>query len=124
MLVIAAGVFMFYQPPLRLVNDSNGIHVDVQTLGEYPTDVARVRLLDRSTGAVIWEIRSDGAQLSTFDLHIGENPLMPSNIAWGSFKVVVPGRATSFRIERGHAYTLEVWGTSLPITKNRTTFSV
>ena len=121
--VVAVAVLIFYRPPLRLASDAQGIHVDVQTLGEYPTDVARVRLIDRSTGEVVWEVRSDAAQLSTFDLRVGDNPITPSNVAWGSFEVVVPKHTKSFRIERGRSYTLEIWGTSLPITRTRTEFT-
>jgi len=93
---------LHYRPPLRISKGVQGVHVDVQTLGEYPTDVAKVRLIDGSNGAVVWEVRSDAAQLSTFDLNVGENSVGPSHVAWGTFEVVVPKRAGTFTIQRGH----------------------
>ena len=121
--ILTIVVLLHEQPPLRISSDNRGVHVDVQTLGEYPTDVAKVRLIDNANGAVVWEVRSDSAQLSTFDLNTGENSVALSHVAWGNFEVVVPNRAKTFTIERRHLYTLEVWGTSLSITRRRAKFS-
>jgi hypothetical protein len=123
-IAIAAIALVYYRPPLRVATDVASVHVDVQTLGEYPTDVTKVRLMDARTDAVVWEVRSHGrAQLSTFDLNAGENRVGISHVAWGSFEVVQPRRAT-FEIKREQPYVLEVWGTNLPITRSRARFTL
>lgn len=124
MVIVALGVLLYHRPPLRVTVAADVVHVDVQTLGEYPTNVARVRLIDTTTGSVVWEVQSHGtAQLSTFELTVGENNVAISHVAWGKFDVVTPERST-FTVERKHPYALEVWGTRLAMTKSRAEFAL
>jgi hypothetical protein len=122
--LLAAGLGVaYYKPPLRIGPASGGVRIDVQTLGEYPTDVERVRLRDAATGRLLWDLRAraKGAQLSTFELHAGSNPAaLPAR--WGGFDVVVPQGDATVRLESGRPYALEVWGTRLRITANRKQF--
>ena len=53
---LIATPWIFGRPPLTLSTDAAGvITVDVQTLGEYQTTVARIRVVEEKTGAVVWE---------------------------------------------------------------------
>jgi hypothetical protein len=125
-LVATVGVVACYTPPLRMTVSHRVARVDVQTLGEYPTDVERLRLIDASTGAVVWELRSRGAraQLATFELRAGTNSAMVQPVQWGKFDVVIPSDTKTFEIQTGKRYTLEVWGTGLSLTRRRTTFTL
>ena len=80
------------RPPLRVRTTASTATVDVRTLGEYPTSVARVRLLDTTDGRVIWEVRASDAdaQIRTISLRIGANSAMPIEVSRGSYRVVVP----------------------------------
>lgn len=112
------------RPPLRITKNGGAVHIDVQTLGEYPTTVAKVRLLDATNDAVIWEVRArGGAQLSTFELKAGANPRAISHVAWGNMEAVTPQQPT-FTIDPSRPYILEVWGTGLVVTRSRARFSV
>jgi hypothetical protein len=114
----------YSRPPLRLTKSGKKVHVDVQKLGEYPTHVARVRLVDDVNDALVWEVRTHGAaQLSIFDLLAGENPRTISHMAWGEVVVVAPQQST-FTIGPSHRYVIEVWGTNLSITRTRARFSI
>src|SRR5438552_636068 len=98
--------------PLVKVRPEPGAMVfDLQTWGEYPADVARIRLSDRQTGEVVWSATGvDGAQLGVVRLVQGENPIQPSDIRHGSFRVEVPANVASFRVASNHQYLLEIWG--------------
>ena len=125
--VLAAAIGVaYYRPPLRVSHTPEGVRVDVQTLGEYPTSVERVRLRDVASGQVLWDLRAQGkgAQLSTFELCAGSNPAKLQDARWGQFDVAVPKRDAAFRLERGRRYELEVWGTRVWLTAHRAQFRV
>jgi len=110
-------------PPLRLVRTGTEITVDVQTLGEYPTTVNRVRLSDVDHSTVVWEVvpLHGTAQLHDFTLKMGENA------AWldadhGSYRVVAPQGPQRFVHSGGTRYRIEVWGGSTVISKRSATF--
>jgi len=120
--LIATTAVIYFRPPLQVVVSDVAIHVEVQTLGEYPTRVTKVRIIDIGEQSVVWEIQSRGlAQLSTFDLKSGENSVAISHVAWGSFDVLAP-RSATFEIKRKRPYILEVWGTSLSFTRSSARF--
>jgi hypothetical protein len=97
-------------PPLRLSSESSKIIVDLQKLGEYGSNVARLRITDVQENRVIWEIvGNDQPQLGQLHLYIGENSSTPNDIRHGNYQVVVPGHEKSFRLERGKEYRVEAW---------------
>lgn len=126
LLMLSMVIFAWKTPPLRMRVAAGAVYVDVQSLGEYPTDVERLRLVDVSTGTVVWELRARGAaaQLSTFELHAGANPAVLQYVRWGKVDVVTPKNAATFEIKTDQSYTLEVWGTRLPMTRRRRTFTI
>ena len=122
--VVAIVTVGSYRPPIRITNNGDAVRIDVQTLGEYPTDVARVRLIEATSDAVIWEVRArGGAQLSTFELKAGENPRSISHVAWGDIEVVIP-QQPEFTLHRSRPYLIEMWGTGLAVTRTRARFSI
>jgi hypothetical protein len=81
----------------------------VSTLGEYVTTVDRIRIqsVDKAT---VWELKAKvpNAQIIGFLLHAGSNPTVPTDIA-DLYRAVSP-EATTFVLEKGRTYILEVWG--------------
>ncbi len=97
---------------LRAEHLGNSVVIHVETLGEYPTSVGRIRLTEVSSSKTIWEIqRSAGTpQLWKFELRSGENPVIPTVVTGGgSFSVVAPIEAESFSLSIDSRYRLTVW---------------
>jgi hypothetical protein len=90
------GVFACSRPPLHVLQDGPLVIIDMQSLGEYPSDVAGIHLMDASRRDVVWELRGrGGAQLGRVSLTIGENPVLPADIRHGTYEVPTPaGRQT------------------------------
>jgi len=108
------------KPPLEVQRAGDLFIVDVQTLGEYKTSVARVRL--RAGDEVVWEIRATGRapQIWAFGLRVGENRGVPAcgggprascdgPELLDGYQQMGPSTAL-FVLERGRRYLLEVWG--------------
>ena len=112
MTVLGASCFLG-RPPLTVRLTGSTATVDVRTLGEYPTNVARVRLLDTTDGKVIWEVkaRDANAQIWRITLGVGANPAMPVEVSHGSYRLVVPTTDNGFSMASGREYEVEVWGT-------------
>ena len=110
-------------PPLRLVRTGNEITVDVQTLGEYPTTVNRIRLSDMNQSAILWEVVTlqGDAQLHEFTLKMGENPALldPDH---GTYRVVTPQGVERFILQRGTKYRIELCGGKSILTRRCVTF--
>ncbi|MGE3780303.1 MAG: hypothetical protein AB7F89_24150 [Pirellulaceae bacterium] len=105
MLMIACG-----QPPVHIRQDGATVVIDMQLLGEYPSDVAGFRLIDASSRNVVWEVKGhDGPQLGRITLTIGENPALPADIRHGTYEVIEPAEKQTFAMAPGTAYIVEVW---------------
>lgn len=111
------------RPPLRVHVSGRTVLVDVQTLGEYPTSVARLRLLDDQSRTVVWAIDSNGSapRLARFSLQVGDNPVQPPDVMSGTYKVVAPA-ASTFVLQAGRSYRIEVWGTGSVLSRRTATF--
>jgi hypothetical protein len=116
--LVILGVACTGKPPLRIAKIPNGIGVDVQTLGEYPTTISRIRLSDAQSGQAIWEVHAardsqpGGPQLSRFSLSAGPNPARIEAVMAGSYDVVVPPHSDRFVLQRHVRYKLTLWGSS------------
>jgi hypothetical protein len=111
-------------PPLRLVRSGNEIVVDVQTLGEYPTTVSRIRLSDVSQSKIVWEVEVERGtpQIHEFSLRPDDNsPALESQ--YGDYRVVAPKGDSRFVLRKGVRYRIEVWGGKTDFTKRSATFS-
>lgn len=99
------------RPPLRVSSEAGAVVIDMQTLGEYPSDVGRVRLTDPSTNQVIWEVEGrDEPQLGRVRLQAGQNAAAIQDVRHGSYSVVIPSEGATFMLKPGVQYRLEVWG--------------
>jgi len=96
-------------PPLRIVPDAGGVILDVQTLGEYPTSISRIRIGDNS-GTVIWDVRArDGApQIWTVKLRCGSNNSVMVG-EYHEYEVFAP-KSPTFVLHTKETYIVEVWG--------------
>ena len=57
-------------PPLRVSSNGDVATIDVQSLGEYPSDVSSVILTNEQNGTLVWHLVSDGTdrfQMHTLD---------------------------------------------------------
>jgi hypothetical protein len=113
-LVIAIGVLMAMvacsRPPLHVRQDGPTVIIDMQSLGEYPSDVAGIRLVDAVSKEVVWELKGrDGPQLGRVNLTIGENPTLPADIRHGTYEVLKPAGKQTFTLAAKSAYIVEVW---------------
>lgn len=101
------------KPPLKLVMSEGSVVVDVQTLGEYPTTVNRVRLTEVN-GPTVWEIRAEQGtpQIHKLTFVTGMNSATLAHPDSGQYEVVVPKGASSFILDPNKTYTVELWGAS------------
>lgn len=103
---------------LRLRNSGASVEVDLQSLGEYPSAVQRLRLTESASGLVVWEVQARKAreggsapQLWKLTFMIGMNPSQIENALAGGYEVLAPLGQTGFRVEADREYSLEVWAT-------------
>jgi hypothetical protein len=99
------------KPPVRVLNVGDAVVVDVETLGEYPTTISRVRLTNPQTHSTIWEIKANSGtpQLHAMILREGDNSVSLADPDTGTYTVVSPPNSRIFRLERGVRYELELW---------------
>lgn len=109
-LLCAAAALLGCSPPMDISIEGRSIVIDLQSLGEYPSDVAGLRLIEADSKEVIWELKeSEHAQLGRIELKLGENPLQPIDVRHGSYDVVTPTGATSFTLVPKTRYVAEAW---------------
>lgn len=107
-LVILLGACM--APPLELQRiDGDKVVVRLETLGEYPSPIRRIKLSDTSSGSVIWEIqaRTTIPQIWQVSLRAGVNPTI---LRGYDYQVLHPKRSRSFHLDPGKDYKIRVWG--------------
>jgi hypothetical protein len=103
------------RPNIKVRQENAALMIDVQTLGEYPTTVSHIRLAERSSGNVVFELMPDGKvpQIRGFNLGLGDNPVDLVNADYGAYRVVTPRIGKTFVLMPGHEYELTIWGTGL-----------
>ena len=123
LLFVIVALMRWNAPPLRTANDGSKLSVDVRTLGEYQTTIARIRLSDLTSGVVVWELRSnDTAQIRGFTLSDGENAAQ-IHADYGSYRIIMPSGSSKFLLRKSTRYKLELWGGSTILSKQSTSFS-
>lgn len=114
-MLVAVGLFLLStsgcsRPPMRIVVEEQVITIDLQAFGEYPSDVAGLRVLDTRKNEVVWELKGrDDPQLGRIKLQIGDNPALPTDIRHGTYQVIVPGNEQTFALAPRTKYVVEVW---------------
>ena len=117
-LVVLAFLGVF-GPPLSIEQKGSIRIVHVETLGEYPTTIRRVRIEEARTGKVVFEARirpehqgRSGEQIHNFGLQAGDNPVNAVNPDEDVYAIVEPKGRASFALSPGTEYRLRVWGFS------------
>lgn len=99
------------RPPLVVSTTARSVVIDMQSLGEYPSDVGGLRLIDTTTRQVVWEVKGrNGPQIGRVEWQVGENPVAVQDVRHGVYDVVAPAGADRFTLEAGRRYVIEVWG--------------
>jgi hypothetical protein len=95
---------------MHVVHGANQVTFNVQTLGEYPTTVNRIRLLD-SNLAIIWEVAAQNgdAQIYRLVLKAGDNSAL-LDADHGAYRVIEPKTGNRFVLSNGSRYRIELWG--------------
>jgi hypothetical protein len=118
---IAISLFACSRPPLQVRQEGPSVVIDLQSLGEYPSDVAGVRLIETSRKEVIWEVRGrDRAQVGRIRLTVGENPTLPVDVRHGTYEVIAPAGKQTFTLAPGTRYLVEVWASETKPEAKRT----
>jgi hypothetical protein len=108
-LVLAASIGRFVlRQPLDVATSKGAVTIDVRNLGEYSSNVRRIRLSEAGTSRAIWELEAQGGEtfpLGTIELRAGLNPSVPDGVKGA--RVVTPGTAT-FQLQPG-GYRVDLW---------------
>jgi hypothetical protein len=123
---LGPGYVHFVGPPLDFDAPRNGqviIHIDV--LGKQPPDIARIRVTDIATGAIVWDVKPTTPTSKCWNrcwnltLKAGSNP---ASFAAGDqqFNAFVP-QGPSFSLTRGTPYRFEVWDSKGRVERDRFT---
>jgi hypothetical protein len=106
-LLLATLAYLF-TPSVYAVGTVQGVTVHFETLGEYPSDIDRIEVVEQESGRMVWRVKARGEmfQLDQFQLVPGLNAGEPQP-SWGSVQTEMPAHG-SFKIQRGIAYRASV----------------
>ena len=123
---VMPGYVYFVGPPLDLDASRNGqvvVHIDV--LGKQPPDIARIRVTDIATGAIVWDVKPTTPTSECWNrcwnltLSAGSNPAS-FTAGHQQFNASVP-QNPSFSLTRGTAYLFVVWDSKGRVAHDRFT---
>jgi len=112
LIVLGLSSVAYFATPFAIDVEGVQAKIDVSTLGEYPTSVSRIRLSERDSGKVLWELASGQRvpQIWDFTLRMGLNPVELVDAAQNHmYQVVRPKGASSFELRKHVAYRVELW---------------
>src|SRR5688500_13670220 len=94
--------------PVSVERTTAGVTIHCESLGEYPSSVGVVELIDTASGRMIWRIEPEGDvfQLHNFSLRPGSNAASIP-VSWGVARRVIPAGET-FGLETGRSYRVNV----------------
>jgi hypothetical protein len=107
--------YAFWGPPVDLDAPHDGrIVAHIDYLARVPGDIARIRISDAGSGAVLWDVRPVSGKPACWNrcwnltLQAGENA---ASFRAGpqQFQAQVPHGSASFVLARGTRYRFEVW---------------
>lgn len=97
-----------FTPSVYAAPTAQGVTVHFASLGEYPSDIDRIEVVEQGSGQMVWRAVSRGEifQLDRFQLVPGLNTgtLKPS---YGRVHTEIPAHG-SFMLQRGIAYRASV----------------
>jgi hypothetical protein len=106
--ILLARLTCLFTPSVYAARTAQGVTVHFETLGEYPSDIDRIEVVEQRSGRMVWRASARGGmfQLDRFTLVPGLNiaALKPS---YGRVHTEVPADG-SFTLRRGIAYCASV----------------
>src|SRR4029079_13142900 len=123
---VMPGYVYFVGSPLDLDAPRNGqvvVHIDV--LGKQPPDIARIRVTDLATGAIVWDVKPTTPTSECWNrcwnltLSAGSNPAS-FTAGHQQFNASLTQRS-SVSLTRGTAYLLVVWDSKGRVAHERFT---
>ena len=117
--LLALAFAYFMTPSVFSVRSARGVTVHCEVLHDYPSDVARIEIVDEQSGKIVWRVKARGEmfQLHNFDLVPGLNTgtLRPFR---GDFEQDIPAHGP-FDLKRGIRYRASVCSADwLPVCRN------
>ncbi len=109
-------------PSVNIVPNGAAVIVDVQSFGEYGTEIHRIRLTDNTDKKVVWEVvaqRNVHPSLHTFTLRVGANPVANWRDA---YEIITPNTEDFFTLNTGRQYLLEAWSGDTEWTRSHELF--
>lgn len=102
--ILLATLGYLFMPSVYATQTAQGVTVHFETLGEYPSDIDRIEVVEHESGRMVWRATARGEmfQLDRFPLAPGLNidSLKPS---YGRVQTEIPAQG-SFTLQRGIAY--------------------
>lgn len=95
---------------IKMFQEKNAVTLSLKSLGEYPSTIDYVKISERQSGKILWEVaREKGkrGQFHTIEFKVGENNVY-RDWDWKNFKVLKPNNSKIFNIERGKTYDVQV----------------
>lgn len=101
-----------HAPRARLEHRQDAVIVHAEFLGEYPTTVLHIRLMDPSTREVLFEVAAEKGtpQIHSFPLIAGENRVDVLEPSSGNYELLAPRNKSTFNLNRKTPYRLSTWG--------------
>jgi hypothetical protein len=106
--VLLATLAYLFTPSVYAGRTAQGVTVHFETLGEYPSDIDRIEVVQQESGQIVWRATSQGEmfQLDRFQLMPGPN-ISRLNPSHGRVQTEIPAHG-SFTLQRGIAYRASV----------------
>lgn len=102
--ILLAALAYLFTPSVYATRTAQGVTVHFETLGEYPSDIDRIQVVEYESGRMVWRATARGEmfQLDRFLMVPGLNIdiLKPS---YGRVQTEIPAQG-SFTLQRGIAY--------------------
>ena len=103
-------------PPLRVTSGDTDVVIGVETLGEYPTTISRIRISEKKSGMAILELHAEGGRLpQIWNITLKQGGNTTDSIGLPEvelYRIVTPAGGQGFTIEKETTYLVEVWGKS------------
>lgn len=98
----------FSTPSVFSVSSVAGVTVHCELLGDYPSDIEYIELIEKKSGRMIWrvEARGDMFQLHSFELNPGANPASFKPFS-GDLRVGIPAQE-AFYLKPGISYRASI----------------
>ncbi len=105
----AVGYWWWMRPAVSIEHEGTRVVVHTELLGEYPSEVARVEVIDANSARTLWTGLPEGdeVQIHSLTLRAGMNDSRP-DVFWGRFRAPAAGETPTFRLEPSTAYIVKV----------------